>query len=193
MGAFRLGALGAAALFSLIVFCTAAEAAERSFAIYVVENDSVAMKRALANAISIDRYFRAKGDTTAIEIVTTGAGVHMLRADTSPVAGLVLAVSRASPTIGFSVSEETLKKMARKEGQMPPTLEGAIVVPSGPGRLAELQGKGYGSVSYSLLMSIHFDPDQPAGGKVQSVASAAPQPINAPVSASAVPPIDEAR
>ena len=54
-------------------------------AIQVNQNDKALMDLALNNAKNILDYYKAKGETVAVEIVTYGPGLHMLRADTSPV------------------------------------------------------------------------------------------------------------
>lgn len=144
----------------LLLLGATAHAADRFFAVYVYENDPLVMKRALVNAVNVERYFQGKGDTAQIEIVATGPGAHMLRADTSPVGGLVLAVGAISSNIKFSVSGDTLKQMEKKEGAVPPVIEAARVVPSGAQRLKELQEKGYRSISYSLLMAMYFERDK---------------------------------
>ena len=43
------------------------------------------MNLALNNVRNITEYYKEKGETVAIEVVTYGPGLHMLRSDTSPV------------------------------------------------------------------------------------------------------------
>jgi len=54
-------------------------------AIQVDQNDSDVMNLALNNAQNVIEYFNARGEDIDVEIVTYGPGLHMLRADTSPV------------------------------------------------------------------------------------------------------------
>src|SRR3984893_10584757 len=54
-------------------------------AIQVDQNDPAVMNLALNNATNVIEYYRAKGVDVAVDIVTYGPGLHMLRADTSPV------------------------------------------------------------------------------------------------------------
>ena len=60
-------------------------AATHKVAIQVNQNDKAVMDLALNNVRNIAEYYKEKGETVAIEIVTYGPGLHMLRADTSPV------------------------------------------------------------------------------------------------------------
>ena len=62
-----------------------APVAMHKVAIQVNQNDKAVMDLALNNAKNVIDYYKAKGETVAIEIVTYGPGLHMLRADTSPV------------------------------------------------------------------------------------------------------------
>ena len=53
--------------------------------IQVDQNDPAVMNLALNNATNVIEYYRAKGQDVNVDIVTYGPGLHMLRADTSPV------------------------------------------------------------------------------------------------------------
>jgi hypothetical protein len=53
--------------------------------IQVDQNDPAVMNLALNNATNVIEYYRAKGEDVNVDVVTYGPGLHMLRADTSPV------------------------------------------------------------------------------------------------------------
>ena len=53
--------------------------------IQVDQNDPTVMNLALNNATNVIEYYRSKGEEVAVDVVTYGPGLHMLRADTSPV------------------------------------------------------------------------------------------------------------
>src|SRR6478672_12097544 len=53
--------------------------------IHVDQNDPAVMNLALNNATNVIEYYRAKGEDVNVDVVTYGPGLHMLRADTSPV------------------------------------------------------------------------------------------------------------
>ena len=57
-------------------------------AFQVNSDDPVAMKHAITNSLNALKNYREKGEPAAIEIVAYGPGVHMFRADTSPVKDL---------------------------------------------------------------------------------------------------------
>jgi intracellular sulfur oxidation DsrE/DsrF family protein len=56
-----------------------------SLVIQVDQNDPGVMNLALNNATNVIEYYRAKGEDVDVDVVTYGPGLHMLRADTSPV------------------------------------------------------------------------------------------------------------
>jgi intracellular sulfur oxidation DsrE/DsrF family protein len=112
-------------------------------AIHVDDNDPKVMNLALNNARNVLEYYRKKGETVAIEIVTYGPGLHMLRADTSPVKQRVAEMSLAAPELSFSACANTQAGMSKQEGKVIPLLSEARIVPSGVVRLIDLQEKGY--------------------------------------------------
>src|SRR5229473_1397611 len=59
-------------------------------------NEPAMMNLALNNATNVEQYYKDRGEKVEIEVVTFGAGLHMLRDDTSP----VKARSKAGPTLG---------------------------------------------------------------------------------------------
>ncbi len=112
-------------------------------AIHVDDNDAKVMNLALNNAKNVLDYYRSKGETVRIEIVTYGPGLHMLRADTSPVKQRVAEMSLAAPELSFSACGNTQVNMSKQEGKDVPLVSEARVVASGVVQLIELQEKGY--------------------------------------------------
>jgi intracellular sulfur oxidation DsrE/DsrF family protein len=112
-------------------------------AIHVDENDPAKMNIALNNAANVTKYYKSKGENVEIEIVAYGPGLHMYRADTSPVKGRIAAMSLENEHIKFSACGNTLAGMTKKEGKKPELISEAQVVPSGVVRLIELQEEGY--------------------------------------------------
>ena len=112
-------------------------------AIQVDENKPEIMNLALNNAKNVLEYYRNKGETVSIEIVTFGPGLHMLRDDTSPVKQRVAEMSLAEPTVTFVACANTQTNQSKAE-QKPITLVSeAKLMPSGVVRLMELQKQGY--------------------------------------------------
>ena len=117
-------------------------------AIQVDQNDPAVMNLALNNATNVIEYYRAKGEDVTVDIVTYGPGLHMLRADTSPVQDRIKSLRDAAfpSKIQFSACNNTKEGMEKKEGHPIKVLSEAVIVPSGVVRLMELQEKGWSYV-----------------------------------------------
>lgn len=141
---YRLRRPLAAALVAVSLTATplAAEEVTR-IAIHVDQEDISTMNMALNNAENIEKYYESTGKPVEIEIVTYGPGLHMLRADTSPVAARVEAMALQYDNLRFSACLNTVEAMKQKTQKDVPLLEEAQVVPSGAVRLVELQQQGY--------------------------------------------------
>jgi intracellular sulfur oxidation DsrE/DsrF family protein len=113
--------------------------------IQVDQNDPAVMNLALNNATNVIEYYRAKGQDADVDIVTYGPGLHMLRADTSPVKDRIKALKDAAfpSKIQFSACNNTKEGMEKKEGHPISVLSEAVIVPSGVVRLMEMQEKGW--------------------------------------------------
>jgi intracellular sulfur oxidation DsrE/DsrF family protein len=123
----------------------AADAKEHRVAIQVDQNDPAVMNLALNNATNIMEYYKSKNETVQIDIVTYGPGLHMLRADTSPVHDRIKQIVDASfpSSIKFSACRNTKEGMEKREGKAISIIPEAEIVPSGAVRLIELQEQGW--------------------------------------------------
>jgi uncharacterized protein len=113
--------------------------------IQVDQNDPAVMNLALNNATNIIEYYRSKGKDVAVDIVTYGPGLNMLRADTSPVLDRIKQLKNVAfpSTIQFSACNVTRQGMEKKEGHPIDIVSDAVVVPSGVIHLMELQEDGW--------------------------------------------------
>jgi len=111
--------------------------------LYISESDTVKMNGMLDIAANVSRHYSGIGEEVEIEIVAFAGGLHMLRADTSPVKDRIAAMSLANEHLKFSACGNTLSGMTRKEGKAPTLISEARIVPSGVVRLMELQGQGW--------------------------------------------------
>jgi intracellular sulfur oxidation DsrE/DsrF family protein len=118
-------------------------AAQHKVAIQVNQNDKAVMDLALNNVRNITEYYKSKGETVAIEVVTYGPGLHMLRADTSPVKDRIAPMSLENPSVTFIACGNTQVNQSKAEGKPVMLVSEAKVVPSGVVRLIELQKQGW--------------------------------------------------
>ena len=134
-----------------VAFASAGAAADgkpHRIAIQVDQNDPQVMNLALNNATNVIEYYRARNEDVEVDIVTYGPGLHMLRADTSPVQDRIKRLKDiAFPgRIHFSACNITRQGMETTEGHAISILPDATVVPSGVVRLIELQEQGWSYV-----------------------------------------------
>jgi intracellular sulfur oxidation DsrE/DsrF family protein len=123
----------------------AADGKPHRVAIQVDQNDPQVMNLALNNATNVIEYYRGKKEDVEIDIVAYGPGLHMLRADTSPVQDRLKRLKdMAFPgKIQFSACNNSKQGMEKTEGHAISILPDATIVPSGVVRLMELQEQGW--------------------------------------------------
>ena len=109
----------------------------------VSQNDKAQMDLALNNAKNIADYYKARNETVLIEIVAYGPGLHMLRADTSPVKERIAPMALENSNLAFIACGNTQANQSKAEGKPVKLLSEAKVMPSGVVRLMELQKQGY--------------------------------------------------
>ena len=106
-------------------------------------NDPATMNLALNNATNVAQYYKDRDEKVAIEVITFGPGLHMLRADTSPVKARIEALALSSPEISFNACGNTRENMSKAESKEIPLISEAKVVKSGVVRVMELQEQGW--------------------------------------------------
>lgn len=124
---------------------TPARAAGKShkIAIQVSENDKTIMNLALNNIVNISQFYSESGDMVTMELVAYGPGLHILRADDSPVKDRLHSIKTSIPDVTFSACHNTMEGMEKAEGHPIQIVADARIVPAGVVRLAELQEQGY--------------------------------------------------
>jgi intracellular sulfur oxidation DsrE/DsrF family protein len=123
------------------VSAAAAEGKPHHVAIQIDQNDPQIMNLVLNNATNIIEYYRDKNEDVDIDIVAYGPGLHMLRADTSPVQDRIKRLKDMvfPGKIQFSACNNT-------EGHAISVVPEATIVPSGVVHLMELQEQGWSYV-----------------------------------------------
>jgi intracellular sulfur oxidation DsrE/DsrF family protein len=141
--------LATIALMSM-AFATAARAEGKPHrvTIQVDQNDPQVMNLALNNVNAVIEYYRTKNEDVDIDVVAYGPGLHMLRADTSPVQDRIKHFKDMvfPGKIQFSACNNTKQGMEKAEGHAISVLPEAMVVPSGVVHLMELQEQGWSYV-----------------------------------------------
>jgi hypothetical protein len=142
MSAFFRILIGAVTL-TLMSAPPASAGEHHKLALQISDNDPAKMNAVLNVAANVSRYYSDKGDEVEIQIVAFNAGLHMLRADTSPVKPRLKSFKDSMPNVSFMACDNTLHSMARTEGKEPPLVDNAQHVEAGVVTLIELGEKGW--------------------------------------------------
>ena len=142
----HLAAVAACLLLSPFTIAMAEDQKPHRLVIQVDQDDPAVMNLALNNATNVIEYYRAKGESVDLDIVTYGPGLNMLRADTSPVKDRIKSMAESRPSVSFKACGNTQENMAKTENKQIPLLSQASVVRSGVVRVMELQEQGWSYV-----------------------------------------------
>ena len=120
-----------------------AEKKEHHLILQVNTNDPAAMNLALNNATNVAEYYGKTGEPVKIEVVAFGPGLHMLRADTSPVKARIETMALSTPEVSFKACGNTQENMRKAENKEVPIIPQAQVVNSGVVHIMELEEQGW--------------------------------------------------
>ncbi|MEE7462241.1 hypothetical protein MFUR16E_13565 [Methylobacterium fujisawaense] len=112
-------------------------------AMQVSSNEGGVFDLALNNAVNLAREYSDQAEELEVEIVAYGPGLHMLRADTSPVTSRIHSITDSVPGIVLSACGNTIKAMEKAEGHTLQLLPHVGVVTAGAVRLVTLQEAGW--------------------------------------------------
>ena len=111
--------------------------------IQVSENDPRIMNLALNNAENLKTFYEQAGEAVQIEIVAYGPGLNMVRSDTSPVKERLAALVGRPQPVTLSGCDNTLGRQSKQEGKEISLVPEARLVPTGIGRIVQLQEQGW--------------------------------------------------
>jgi len=109
--------------------------------IQVTQNDAAVMNMALNNAENLTKFYKDKGDKIEIEVVAYGAGLNMVRSDTSPVKERLAMLS--GKNMIFSGCGNTMANQSKMESKEISLVPEARIVPTGIARIVELEEQGW--------------------------------------------------
>jgi intracellular sulfur oxidation DsrE/DsrF family protein len=130
----------------LAAMARAADPITHHLILQVNTNDPAAMNLTLNNATNVAQYYKELGEKVKVEVVTFGPGLHMLRADTSPVKARIEEMMLSTPEVSFKACGNTQERMYKAENKDIAIIPQAEVVKSGVVRVIELQEKGWSYV-----------------------------------------------
>ena len=109
--------------------------------IQVTQNDPVVMNMALNNAENLAKFYKDKGEPIQIEFVAYGAGLNMVRSDTSPVKERLAMLS--GKNMVFTGCGNTMANQSKMENKEITLVPEARIVPTGIARIVELEEQGW--------------------------------------------------
>jgi intracellular sulfur oxidation DsrE/DsrF family protein len=98
---------------------------------------------ALNNAENLVKFYKDRDEEIEIEFVAYGAGLSMMRSDTSPVKERLAAISRTLKNITFTGCGNTLANQSKQEDKDITLVPEARLVPAGIARITELEEQGW--------------------------------------------------
>ncbi len=129
---------------ALLMTTLAAQATDmHKVVLHLDENDPQRMNLVLNNASNVNNFYQDKGEEVQIEIVAYGPGLHMLRADTSPVKDRITSFSQNYDNISFKACGNTHAMMSKQAGKTVELVPQAELVPSGVIQLIARQEEGW--------------------------------------------------
>ncbi len=131
------------ALLASVLPAWAAEDGFHRLVLQISDNDPAKMTSVLNVAANVSRHYSGIGEEVEIKIVAINAGLHMLRADTSPVAKRVKSFGKSMYNVEFIACGNTVDSMARSEGKPPPLIAEYEIVPAGVVTLIEVDEEGF--------------------------------------------------
>ena len=111
--------------------------------IQVTQNDPVVMNMALNNAENLAKFYKDKGEPIQIEFVAYGAGLNMVRSDTSPVKERLTAMTSGMKNVTFTGCGNTLTNQSKLENKNITLVPEARILPTGIARVVELEEQGW--------------------------------------------------
>lgn len=111
--------------------------------IQVTQNDPAVMNLALNNAANLVQFYKDKGEKIEIEFVAYGAGLSMMRSDTSPVKDRLAEFAKSMKNVTFTGCGNTLANQSKQENKSITLVPEARIVPAGIARIVELEEQGW--------------------------------------------------
>lgn len=147
MASTRRAFLSAAAAALALSACAATpEVRPHRLIVHVDDNDPARMNLALNNISNVYAHYLEKNEPIEVELVAYGPGLHMLRADTSPVKQRLASLRETYDNIVYTACGNTMQNMAKAEGKAVALLPDVGIVSAGVTRIMELQEKGWSYV-----------------------------------------------
>ena len=96
--------------------------------LYISEPSMDKMNSVLDVAANVSRHYSEIGEEVEIEVVAFNRGLHMLRADTSPVKKRLTNFMQSMINVTFQACGNTIDTVTRNEGEAPPLMVSSMTL-----------------------------------------------------------------
>lgn len=109
----------------------------------ISSNDPAVMNLVMNNAENLAAYYESKGESAQMEFVAYGPGLAMLRNDVSPVKDRLATLTGKNRNLVVSGCGVTMANQSKAESKEVTLVPQARIVPTGIGRIVELEEQGW--------------------------------------------------
>lgn len=109
----------------------------------ISSSDPALMNLVMNNAENLSKYYEARGEKVEMEFVAYGPGLAMVRNDVSPVKDRLAALTSNTKNLTVSGCGVTMSSQSKAENKEITLVSEARLVPTGVGRIVELQEQGW--------------------------------------------------
>lgn len=101
------------------------------------------MEELLDDVEDMLRTAKVQHKSLRVDVIANGDGLNLLRADTSPFAARIRALSKKYPNLTFAACQNTIDRLKREQGIQARLLPQAVVIDSGVAQIILLQQRGW--------------------------------------------------
>lgn len=105
--------------------------------------DPEVARDALDELENVLNFYERTGEKAKIELITNGGGIDLLRADTSPFVGRILAMQKRYTNLTFVTCQNTIDRLKREHGITARLIPGTVVIDSGVAQIMRRQQEGW--------------------------------------------------
>jgi hypothetical protein len=111
--------------------------------IHIANDDAPRLAQALEEIEGLMRYYRDSRQSAHVEVVINGAGLKLVRVDTSAHAAQIARLQREYDNLTFAACQNTIDRLKREQGITARLLPGVVVTDSGMAEIMRRQHQGW--------------------------------------------------
>jgi intracellular sulfur oxidation DsrE/DsrF family protein len=111
--------------------------------LHLNSGDPARMKETLDEAEELLKYYQRRHETARVEVLTNGAGLNLLRRDTSPFSVRIKQMYQRYNNLVFVACQNTIDRLKREQGVIAQLLPEAVVIDSAVAQIMRRQQQGW--------------------------------------------------